>query len=280
MVCAIGYCTLQWWLLLVLKSKEFGGVGDRRGNTCQVPNVWGYHHLGSSTQKFRIQRFRAMFNNAQATCEDSLKQGHIITKTDVMFTIDDAIRQSNQPLFFILTRICRLLRNQRWATRTENLSIQTVVILPSFFFWFFFWITMHRTGPCAWCVGDTTPTSSIDCTWVVIDTFLPVLFPREGGRGPGEKGETLLATYIDRLTPFPAPLAQTGGLSFSLLFFYLCLLLLVGFSIPVYWIPDFPLFSGTSFHPTNLFTLYDRHTYSVPLIAHISPHFCTEPYPV
>lgn len=54
-----------------------------------------------------------------------------------MFTIDDAIRQSNQPLFFILTRICRLLRNQRWATRTENLSIQTIVILPSFFFWFF-----------------------------------------------------------------------------------------------------------------------------------------------
>lgn len=211
-----------------------------------------------------------------------------------MFTIDDAIRQSNQPLFFILTRICRLLRNQRWATRTENFSLQTVVILlctysslgSSFFFWFFFWITMHRTGPCAWCVGDTTPTSSIDnvpkaqgsrlhdvglCTWDVTDTFLPVFIPREGGRGPGEKGgpftvclgETLLATYIC----WP-PLAQSGGLSFSLLFFYLCLLFLVGFSFPVYRMPDFPLSPGTSFYPTNLFTLYDRHTHSpISLIA-------------
>lgn len=31
MVCAIGYCTLPWWLLFVLKSKEFGDVGDKQG---------------------------------------------------------------------------------------------------------------------------------------------------------------------------------------------------------------------------------------------------------
>lgn len=213
MVCAIGYCTLQGWLLLVLKSKEFGGVGDRRGNTCQVPNVRGYHHLGSSKQKFRIQRFRAMFNSAQATCEDSLKQGHIITKTDVMFTIDDAIRQSNQPLFFILTWICRLLRNQRWATRTENLSIQTVVILPSFFFWFFLdnnapyrAVRMMRGG------HHTNKLHRLYIgSWLIPFYRSSSLAKEAGARGkkgdllPFAWGETLLATYIC-WRPSPPPL--------------------------------------------------------------------------
>ena len=136
-MCAIGYCTLQWWLLLTLKSKEFGGVGDRWGNT-NVPSrtkcarilfiIWAIAHQTVRIHDFgrysvvHRQRMKVFPKNGPPfTTHSETKNLHVM--------VYEVIRceQKNQTdqCFFILTiilsthgHVTRLLReNRRWGCR-------------------------------------------------------------------------------------------------------------------------------------------------------------------
>lgn len=194
-----------------------------------------YHHLSDSTPRFRIQRFRALFNGAEATSEDFPRLGPpslcmLSQKTDVMFTIDD-----NHSSLFLHGSVDNWEINAGpQGPRTSFTNCSHFTYLPTHhrsdavsFFEFFFdndakksglptvtgrahdaWGTPHQQAPSIMCQRHDVPVyvmwAFVHGTWLIPFARNIHPFAKEAGPGVVGGGKSFIAYFH-------------GGLSFSLL---------------------------------------------------------------